>query len=166
MDREFGYSFGDLSGDYFRAIIGILITACPFAFVWPVNFVAVILIAIGATFALFLIQTVARHICRIILDGEGISLVTVSEKRIPWNAVEEFSLAYFSTWRSGGKGWMQLKLRGMGKTVRIVSKLDGFAEIVSAGLRAVTRNGLAFDETTIQNLAALGLADPNENVRS
>ena len=166
MHRQYGYSFGDLSGDYFRAIAGIMITALPFTFVWPVKFVAVILMAIGVTFALFLIQTVARHICRIILDGDGISLVTVFEKRIPWNAVEEFSLAYFSTWRSGGKGWMQLKLRGMGKTMRIVSKLDGFSEIVSAGLRGVTRNGLAFDEATIQNLSALGLADPNENVRS
>ena len=162
MNREYGYGFSDLSGDYFRSIIGILIAAFPFGFVRPVTFVAVIIIVIGATFALFLGQTLVRHISRIILDPDGISLVTVVERRMDWSAVEEFSLAYFTTWRSGANGWMQLKLRGKGKTLRIVSKLDGFNEIVGAAAGAVSTNGLAFDEATIQNLTALGLGDPNE----
>ena len=164
MDREYGYSFGDLRGDYFRSIVGILLSAIPFGFVRPITFVAVIIIVIGAMFALFLLQTLARHVSRIILDPYGISLVMVVERRIDWNTVEEFSLAYFSTWRNGGKGWMQLKLRGMGNTMRIISKLDGFNEIVGAAVGAVSTNGLAFDEATIQNLAALGLGDPSEQM--
>ena len=107
MNREYGYGFGDLRGDYFRSIVGILLTAIPFVFVRPVTFVAVIIIVIGATFALFLLQTVARHISRIVVDGDGISLVTGFERRMDWNAIQEFSLAYFSTWRSGGQGWRQ-----------------------------------------------------------
>lgn len=166
MNREYGYGFSDLSGDYSRSIIGILIAAFPFMFVRPVTFVAVIIIVVGATFALFFGQTLVRHISRIVLDADGISLVTVYERRMDWNAVEELSLAYYSTWRSGGKGWMQLKLRGKGRTMRIVSKLDGFNEIVGVVVGAVSTNGLAFDEATIQNLAALGLGDPNENRRS
>ena len=166
MNREYGYGFGDLRGDYFRSIVGILLTAIPFVFVRPVTFVAVIIIVIGAMFALFLLQTVARHISRIVVDGDGISLVTVFERRMDWNAVEEFSLAYFSTWRSGGQGWMQLKLRDTGRTMRIVSKLDGFNEIVGAAVGAVSTNGLAFDEATIQNLAALGFGDPSEQKHS
>ena len=166
MNREYGYGFSDLRGDYFRSIIGILIAAFPFVFVRPVTFVAVIIIVIGATFALFLVQTLARLISRIILDADGISLVSVYKRRMDWKAVEEFSLAYFSTWRSGSQGWMQLKLRSKGRTMRIVSKLDGFNEIVGAAAGAVSTNGLAFDEATIQNLSALGLGDPNENRRS
>ena len=166
MNREYGYGFSDLSGDYFRSIIGILIAAFPFMFVRPVTFVAVIMIVIGATFALFLVQTLVRHISRIILDPHGISLVTVVERRMDWSAVEEFSLAYFTTWRSGAKGWMQLKLRGKGKSIRIVAKLDGFNDIVGAAARAVSTNGLAFDEATLRNLSALGLGDSNENRRS
>ena len=52
MNREYGYGFGDLRGDYFRSIVGILLTAIPFVFVRPVTFVAVIIIVIGATFAI------------------------------------------------------------------------------------------------------------------
>jgi hypothetical protein len=160
MTAQYGYAFGDLGGDYFRAIVGLFLCALPFVYVRPVTVVAVIIILVGAMFLAFLIQTLARHMTKIIVDGDGISLVTIFERRLQWNAVEEFSLAYFSTWRSGGKGWMQLKLRGAGKTMRIVSKLDGFSEIVGTAARAVSRNGLAFNEATIQNLHALGVGEP------
>jgi hypothetical protein len=162
MNREYRYDFGDLGGDYFRSIAGITITAIPFVFVRPVTVVAVIIILIGATFALFLAQTLARHLTRITVDSDGIRMAALAERRIDWNAVEEFSLAYFSTWRSGGQGWMQLKLKGMGRTMHIVSKCGGFNEIVGAACAGVSTNGLAFDPATIQNLAALGIADPNE----
>ncbi len=50
-------------------------------------------------------------------------------------------LAYYSTRRDRRDGWMQLELRAGASTIRLDSRIDGFAELVErAALAAAARD--------------------------
>ncbi|NQV55363.1 MAG: hypothetical protein HQ503_05840 [Rhodospirillales bacterium] len=165
MNSEFGYGFGDLAGDYVRAIIGIILCVSPFIYVKPAAVMAVVLLLIGALFLMSLVETLARHVTKIVVDDDGIGFVAMFERRISWQSLEEYSLSHYSTWRGGGgNGWMQLKLKGNGRTLRIVSKLEGFAEIVKTSLSEAIQKDIPLSSFTMENLSALGIADPRERV--
>jgi hypothetical protein len=159
MTVEYTYAKTELGRDYVRAIIGLAICAAPFAWVMPAKFIMVILGVMAAVFSVLLWQTVMRQITRVILDETGITLVALRRRTIPWDRLERFDLSYFTTWKNL-KGFMEIKLKGAGTSMRIGSGLAGFREIAQTATVAATRNRLNFNAATIDNLRSIGIPDP------
>jgi hypothetical protein len=74
-----------------------------------------------------------------------------------WSKLDRMKLAYYSTRRDGGSGWMQLKLGAGWSTLRIDSRVEGFSELVIASAKAAEMRGLPLDPATSANLQALGI---------
>jgi hypothetical protein len=159
MTAEYGYARSEIAKDYLRALAGLAICAAPFLWVRPADFVIVILAAMAVVFVVLLGQTVYRHISRIVVDDEGITVQAVMRRRIAWSDLQVLQLSYFTTWKNV-KGFMELKLKGSGTTLRIASSMQGFRDVTRIAAAAAGRNRLRFSPATIDNLRQLDLPDP------
>lgn len=153
------YSAGALAADYLRGGLGLAATAGPLAFVDPAPVVAWILAALAALFLVYCARTVCRQLTTIELDEAGIRASGPLGAGIRWGELRSIRLDYYATRRDREGGWMQLKLRGAGRAMRIDSELERFAEMVRAAAGAARRHGHQFDQDSLDNLKALGLAD-------
>ena len=146
-----------MMGDYARAAAGLfptiaIITMMP---VGPVG--AAVLGGFAALFAAFGIRTALRHGSRLEL-GEGILRASgLRRTSISLRELDRIKLAYYSTRRDGRGGWMQLELRSGSSTLRVDSRIAGFAELVEASAKAAEMRGLALDTATLANLQAVGV---------
>jgi hypothetical protein len=111
-------------------------------------------------FALFALRTALRQATRYEVGDSGIRALGPWPREITWAELGDFSLRYYSTRRDGEQGWLQLKLAGAGRTLKIDSALEGFSEIMAQALAAAGRRGLSFSPATIDNLQRHGLMDP------
>ena len=111
----------------------------------------------GLCFAAYGLGVVRRQRLRVEADEGGLSF-SPPHRRIAWNEIDRFRLAWFSTRRDGARGWMELKVEGRAATLRVDSRLDGFRELVGHVRRAAARQGVEPDPTTRANLDALGMA--------
>ncbi len=159
MASEHVYTRTDLGRDYVRGLIGLAICGAPFSWVSPANFVIVILAVMAAIFVTLLWQTAMRQITRVIVDDEGITLIALRRRTIPWERLQRFELSYFTTWKNL-TGFMELKLKGAGSAIRIGSGLIGFRDVALAATGAAARNRLDFKPATIVNLRSIDIADP------
>ena len=108
-------------------------------------------------FAVHGLGVVRRQRTRVATDDEGLWF-SPPRRRIAWNEITRFGLAYFSTRRDGARGWMELKLASPAATLRVDSRLERFNELVGRAWSAASRRGIEPDPTTRANLEALGLA--------
>ena len=162
MTAKYAYPFSSIRGDYIRSIGGVVLCLSPFALGLPLTG-ALYLVAFAAlVFALLLARTILRHVTAVTVSDGEITLKSLQEQAVPWEGLAEFDLSYFTTWRSGSNGWMQLRLRGAGKTLRLESSVDGFEEITRSCFDAARRNKLELNRTTLSNLAALGIVSEEE----
>jgi hypothetical protein len=92
---------------------------------------------------------------RIELDEAGIRASGPLGAAIRWADLRVLRLDYYSTRRDQEEGWMQLRLRGGGRTLRIDSGLDGFAEVALAAARHARAREVELDDTTHGNLRML-----------
>ncbi len=53
---------------------------------------------------------------------------------------------------------MELRLKDTGRTIKLVSGIDGFPAIVRQAAAAARANRVALDEPTLANLEVLGIA--------
>jgi len=159
MNSEYAYTRTDLGRDYIRAVIGLAICIAPFIWLEPALYLVVVLIVMGAVFALLLWQTVIRQITRVIVDDHGITLISFRRRTIAWEQLRQFQLSYFTNWKSM-KGFMELKLKGPGVAMNIGSGIEDFRDIVMAASEAASRNRLTFKDSTLENLRHLNIADP------
>ncbi len=159
MVSEHAYTRAELGRDYMRGLIGLAICAGPFAWVEPANFVIVILAVMACIFLALLWQTAMRQITRVIVDDEGITLIAIRRRTIPWDRLERMELSYFTTWKNLS-GFMELKLKGAGTSIQVGSGLIGFRDVAVAATRAAARNRLDFKGATIANLRSIDIADP------
>lgn len=154
------YPVRALAGDYARAAVGLalcgggaLLATVGGAAFW-------ILAALAALFAGFAAWTALRHATAVTLDAGGIAAAGPRPARIDWAALDRMRLAYYSTRRDRGNGWMQLTL-GAGRTrLRLDSALDDFPLVAAAASRAADANGIALSAATRANLEALGQPVP------
>ena len=116
-----------------------------------------ILAPMSLGFAVHGIGVVRRQRIRVETDADGLWF-SPPRRRIAWNEITRFGLAYFSTRRDGARGWMELKLAGPGATLRVDSRLERFDELVGRAWSAASRCGVEPDPTTRANLEALGMA--------
>jgi len=156
--NEYVYTRDDLGRDYFRAFVGLAICIAPFIWLEPAVYFIVILLGIGAVFATLLWQTMMRHVTRVLVDANGITMIAVRRRTIAWNQLSAFHLSYFTTWRNM-QGFMEIKLKGPGVSMNIGSGLIGFHDIAKVASQAAVRNGVILKAATIDNLTHVGI-DP------
>jgi hypothetical protein len=156
-EAVYGYPASALRGDYIRAIVGAALCFLPLAAGQGNTIAVVILLALGATFVLFGVRTWMRQVMRVTVSEDEIRISGSRAVHLSWTDISELSLSYFSTWRNRDRGWMQLKLRGDGRPVRIESSLSGFEDIVRRAVVAASARGLELNAGTVRNLSALGI---------
>jgi hypothetical protein len=157
MTTNHGYSLVNLRADYFRAFVGVILCSAPYVWGAEVAGAVFILLVCTALFVVYGLRTVLRHITQVLLDETTITMKIFRNRIIAWDRLSDLSLSYFSTWRSGGKGWMQLRLRGAGKTMRIESDLSDFETVVRRAVLAATANNLKITSSTLRNIDALNI---------
>ncbi len=154
---RYAYPPSALFGDYLRAATGFFPTIAVLAIV-PVGAVGgTMLGGFAALFAVFGIRTALRHCTSIEVTEAALLSSGLLRTSIWWSKLEQMKLSYYSTRRDGRGGWMQLKLRAGGSTLRVDSRVEGFSELVIASVKAAEMRDLSLDPATSVNLQALGI---------
>jgi hypothetical protein len=144
-------------GDYARAAAGLVPTIAILA-TTPVGVVgATVLGGFAALFAAFGIRTALRHGSRLELTEGYLRSSGLLRTSVSLRELDRIKLAFYSTRRDGRGGWMQLELRSGSSTLRLDSRLEGFAKVVEASARAAEARGLGVGAATQANLRALGI---------
>jgi hypothetical protein len=156
---EYVYTRTDLWRDYVRALLGLAICVAPFIWLEPALYFIVVLLAMGAVFAVLLWQTMARQFTRVLIDAQGITMIAFRRRTIAWDQLRQMQLSYFTTWKNL-QGFMELKLKGPGVSMKVGSSLIGFRNVAKAASEAAFRNRLTFKAATIENLKHLNIVDP------
>jgi hypothetical protein len=151
------YPRSALVADYARAVLGLGLTLPPLLLVPMTSAVAVIFAALAVLFAVFAASTLARQLGPLELDAGGIAVAGFRSRRIDWAALQRLKLRWFAPRRDRQAGYMQLVLKGSGRRIALDSRIDDFAAIAAAAAEAAAARGLALDDSTIANLAALGI---------
>ena len=143
-------------GDYLRAAVGFVPTATILA-IMPVGLVAAtVLGGLATLFAVFGVRTIVRQGTRFEITKSALRGSGLRRTSIAWTELDSMTLAYYSTRRDRRDGWMQLELRSGWKKVRLDSRIEGFADLVSRSASAAKVRGLTLNAATSANLAALG----------
>jgi hypothetical protein len=146
--------------DYARAGAGLAIAGAPFLLTTPAPAVAAVLAALLALFAVSAVRSVVRHRMRLHLDADGVDVRGWFRGSLAWRDVEDVSLAYYSTRRDHGRGWLLLTMTAGRQRIAVDSRMLGFERIAAAALGAACSNGVSIDAVTRHNLQAFGIADP------
>jgi len=146
--------------EYFYSVIGMALTFGPLALTTPLPAITAILAALGTLFLVFGVRTVIRHNTVFKLSEAGIAMLGLRRAEIRWEGLNQLGLSYFSTKRDKSGGWMQLRLKGDGASMRIDSSIEGFVDLVTAAIHAARAKELELEPTTLQNLVAIGLHIP------
>lgn len=159
------YPASALLADYARAALGLGLTLPPLLLVRMAPAVTVIFAALVLLFALFAASTLLRQLGPLQLDERGIAVAGVRSRRIDWAVLQRLRLRWFAPRRDRQAGYMQLVLRGAGQRIALDSRIDDFAAITAAAAQAAADRSLALDDSTIANLAALGIVSSQFSVR-
>jgi hypothetical protein len=156
--RRHRYSGRVLAGDYLRAGSGLAITAGPALWLEPAPAVAGILYALSLLFGAFALRTGLRHLTVIEVTADGIVSRGPISCRIPWRGVTRLRLDYFSARREAQRGWMQLKISGRYRRIRIDSTIDGFEALAATVAATARQYAIPMTDTAVANFDALGIA--------
>jgi hypothetical protein len=160
--QALSYDSRALRGDLIRAGLGLALTVTPLILVpaHPIVFWALAIAAI--LFAIFLVRTLLRQNSTLHLDEIGMRVDGPLGQAIRWDELQQLKLRYFSTRRDRQHGWLQLSLKGSGQRLTIESTLNRFDDVVEQATEAAIANRLTLDNTTLENLAAMGVEVPEE----
>ncbi len=155
------YPNSAMISDYMRALAGF-VPATTILAISSVGLVAgSILAGFAALFALFGLRTAVRHATKIEATESGVSASGPLPVTIRWTDLERIKLAYYSTRRDRRDGWMQLELRGRGRSIRLDSRIEGFNQLAERAALAATAAGVELSAATAANLDALGIRTPD-----
>lgn len=150
------YPFSSLVGDYVRAAVGLILTVGPLLLTPVSATVAYVLGGLAVLFLVYALRTFIRHRSVLEVSAMGIRATGPMEATINWADLEEVELRYYSTYRDRARGWMQLRLKGNGRTLSADPTLTEFPELVRHVVNGAQARGLELNETTLANLDALG----------
>lgn len=155
---RYRYPLKSLYGDYLRAAIGVGFIGTPLYLSGGSPIIGTILGAIVLLFVGFGLRTAVRHMTVIEVSSDGIATTGPFSRQIAWDDIRKVELKFFSTRREKKSGgWMQLKICGPNGCLRIESTLPGFDDITARAAAAAFRNGAEMNETTLENLDAMGV---------
>ena len=155
--KEHRYPPSAMVSDYLVSGAGLALTVPPLAMFELPAVTVWILAPMSLGFAVHGLGVLRRQRTRVETDGDGLWF-SPPRRRIAWNEITRFGLAYFSTRRDGARGWMELKVASSAATLRVDSRLERFNELVGRAWSAASRCGVEPDPITRANLEALGLA--------
>jgi len=155
--RSFRYPPQALRSAYVLAGVGMLIGFGPLLFAHPAPVLRWPLGAIGLLFLVYCARTVVRQFTRIELDASGIGARGPLGAGVGWDEVRAVRLNYYSTRPDRSGGWMEFIVQGPRRSIRIESTLEGFVALVTETVRETGARGIALDERSRANLAALGV---------
>ena len=152
-----------LYGDFARAGIGLVICAGAVAVAGFGGFTAWLFGVCAVVFLLFGLRTLLRSVTNYELTDTGLTRFYAtgfgrSERALAWQGLKQLKLRFFPAKRDRSHGWMEMTLTGEGARMRLDSTLGDFDAIARAAVGAATRRRLALSESTLGNLAALGIA--------
>jgi hypothetical protein len=152
------YPVSALAGDYARAAAGLALAIPPLVLVQLNPVVASIFALLAALFAVFAWRTLLRQLGAIEMNDVEICRTGLFPVRLRWDSLDEVKLGYYATRRDGASGWMQLTLRAERRRLQLDSRIEGFAAIAARAAAVARRRELTLSPTTVNNLAALGIA--------
>lgn len=147
-------------GDYSRSVGGLAVSVVPFAVAPSRPLVTYLFGTMIAIFAVYGLRTVARHFTRVEITDEAISANLPGYRKIAWTALEGLSLRFFAAKKDRSRGWFQMTVAGAGQRIAVDLTITDFHGIVATAAAAAMRNGIALDEATAVNVAALTSASP------
>ncbi len=154
------YPGSAMLGDYLRAAAGFVPATAVLA-ISPVGPVGTGLLAsFAALFALFGVRTALRHATKIEATQTGVSAAGPLQVTIRWTDLDRVRLAYYSTRRDRRGGWMQLELRGAGRSIVVDSRIEGFNRLAERSALAAAARGIELSAATAANFDALGVRIP------
>ena len=122
------------------------------------RWLAALLLAGFALFALFLVRTALRHRTRFVLGPDTLCADGPVGTLVEWNRLDRLKLSYFSTKRDRSDGWMQLSVGSTGgRLIKVDSALEGFHDIVARAARAAEATGTPLSDATRANLKSMGI---------
>jgi hypothetical protein len=159
------YPVKALRGDYFRVGAGLAFCALPLLFASPFGGVFVVFGGLAAMFTVYGLRVWARQMTVVDVTESGVSATgpriisgrLASRVTLVWDEVSAIKLSYYSTKRDHTDGWMNLKLKGAGRSLSIESDIDGFSAIATKAAATAKANRVALSETTVSNFAILGI---------
>lgn len=151
------YSPRAMVADYLRAAFGAAVSLAPLTFFQVAPTMVYILGGLGAVFVLFGGRTVLRQLTCVELSADGLRLAGPIRGGLRWSELDDLALSYYSTRRDRTGGWMRLKLKGGGRTIKLDDTIDGFPEIALRAVTAARANGVALSGATVANLTALDI---------
>lgn len=154
------YPSSAMMGDYLRAAAGFVPTATILATTPVGTAAAAVLGSFAVLFSVFGLRTALRHGTRVEMTEAALRTSGPLGASIVWDELDHIKLAYYSTRRDRRDGWMQLELRSGRSTLRLDSRIEGFAELVERSARAAESRGLPLNAATAANLEALGIRAP------
>jgi hypothetical protein len=122
---------------------------------------AAVLGGCAVIFTIFGVRTALRHRTRLEMTATELRAQRgVRRRTIAWSQLDRMKLAYYSTRRDRTSGWMQLELAAGGARLGLDSRIAGFDRLVGRAASAAASRGVALNDATIANLAALGIRLP------
>ena len=144
--------------DYLYSGLGMLLTLGPMGLAASAGPAAWVLGGLGVLFAVYGVRTVLRHRTCLRVSEEEIVVEGLLRRHLLWDRLTRCTLGYYATRRNRDRGWMQLTLKAGGRSLRIDSQIEGFDRIVRRAVHAAEGCGIVFDNTTQENLRALGIS--------
>jgi hypothetical protein len=154
---RYRYPLTALFADYARAALGLAVTLPPLLLVGLSPVAVAIFCGLALLFALFAVSTLLRQLGTLTIDDGGVAIIGGWSRRIDWAALARLRLRWFAARRDRRAGYMQLELKGGGRRIAIDSRIADFTAIVAAAARVAAARGLPLDDSTVANLAALGI---------
>lgn len=149
-------------GDLVRAGVGLVLCLGAVAVAGFGGFIAWLFGVCALIFLLFGLRTLLRAVTNYELTDRGLTRSYATgfgrtERTLAWQGLTKLKLRFFPAKRDRSQGWMELALAGEGTRMRIDSTLGDFDAIVRSAVGAAERRRLALSESTLSNLAALGI---------
>ena len=152
------YSRKSISGDYIRAIIGLVITGGLLLAATKITIFQYIFAAGALLFFGFLIRTFLRQFSSFVVTEQDLKRVGLFKRSLSWDQLNNVTLKYFSTRRDRKAGWYQLTLSDDIVKITIDSELMGFDTVMKICSDVVMQKQLTVSETTSENFASSGFS--------
>jgi hypothetical protein len=154
-----------LAGDYIRAGAGLAVGLGVLLSTPLSPAIVTIFGSWSALFGYFAFRTVQRNVTRVAITDTEICDVGLRTRVMAWADLQWLKLRYFGTKRQARAegGFMQLKLKGGGRSLTYDSGMEGFDYVAWRAAKAIRDNGFSMDPTSAGNLLSLGVDADRES---
>ena len=154
-----------LAGDYIRAAAGLAVGLGVLLSTPLSPAIVTIFGSWSALFGYFAFRTVQRNVTRVAVTDTEICDVGLRTRVMAWADLQWLKLRYFGTKRQARAegGFMQLKLKGGGRSLTYDSGMEGFDYVAWRAAKAIRDNGFSMDPTSAGNLLSLGVDADQES---